>query len=287
MSTTTEQNNSILNSEKMLLSLNNPLAFFDLEATGLTIGHDRIIEVSVLKLMPDGTRFKYTQRINPEMPIPEIVVKLTGICNDDVKDMPVFSAIAKELSEFLQDCDLAGYNSNKFDVPMLVDEFLRVGVEFDISARKLVDVQNIFHKMEQRTLAAAYKFYCEKELINAHSAEADIFATFEILEAQLKRYESLEKNVGFLHTFTNMFNCVDLAGRIVFNEKGEEIINFGKHKGKKVNDVFASEPSYYDWILKGDFARQTKAVFTTLWNKYNEAKLNAKVSQLATKFNQK
>lgn len=258
----------------MQLKLSRPIAFFDLETTGLTIGSDRIVEISVLKIMPDGSRHVFTQRINPGIPIPEAIVKLIGISNDDVKDMPPFENIAANLATFLHDCDLAGYNSNKFDVPFLVDEFYRVNVEFDISGRKLVDVQNIFHKMEQRTLAAAYKFYCEKELVNAHSAEADITATFEILEAQLERYQGqVENSVDFLHTFTNLFNTVDLAGRLVYNEKGEEIINFGKHKGKKVQDIFASEPSYYDWIMKGDFARQTKTVFKNLWDRYNESKL--------------
>jgi len=260
----------------MQISLTRPLAFFDLETTGLTIGLDRIIEISVLKLMPDGTRDIYTRRVNPEMKIPQLVVDLTGISNDDVKDAPIFSAISVELKQFLDGCDLAGYNSNKFDVPFLVDEFYRVNLEFDITGRKLIDVQNIFHKMEQRTLAAAYKFYCEKDLVNAHSAEADITATYEILEAQLKRYEGagqFENNVESLHKFTNMFNTVDLAGRMVFNEKGEEIFNFGKHKGKKVTDVFDAEPSYYSWFEKADFARQTKAVLTKLWERYNEKKL--------------
>jgi DNA polymerase III subunit epsilon len=268
----------------MPLLLSRPIAFFDLETTGLTIGLDRIIEIAVVKVMPDGQREIFAQRINPEMAIPQLVTNLTGITNEMVKDMPVFAAIAQRLNEFLADCDLAGYNSNKFDVPFLVDEFLRVGVDFKFNERKLVDVQNIFHKMEQRTLAAAYKFYCEKELINAHSAEADILATVEILEAQLEKYrEHIESNVEFLHKFTNMHNTVDLAGRLVYNEKGEEIINFGKHKGKKVQDVFASEPSYYDWLMKGDFSRQTKAVFKQLWESFNESKLKI----LQDKFNSK
>lgn len=279
----------------MQLTLTRPIAFFDLEATGLTIGLDRIIEVSVLKLMPDGTKKMFTKRVNPEMTIPEVVVELTGITNEAVKNEPVFAAIANELKAFLDGCDLAGYNSNKFDVPMLVDEFYRVEVAFDISGRKLIDVQNIFHKMEQRTLSAAYKFYCEKDLVNAHAAEADTIATFEILEAQLERYQGMvENNVDFLHKFTNMFNTVDLAGRMVYNEKGEETINFGKHKGKKVTDVFASEPSYYDWLMKGDFARQTKAVLKSLKERFDESKkpvkpddIESKLNSLQQKFNQK
>ncbi len=272
----------------MNLQLTRPLAFFDLETTGLTIGLDRIIEISVLKIKPDGTRDMFTHLVNPEIHIPEIVVNLTGITNEAVKDKPLFKDIAQELKTFLNDCDLAGYNSNKFDVPFLVDEFYRIGVEFDISGRKLVDVQNIFHKMEQRTLAAAYKFYCEQDLVNAHSAEADIIATYEIFEAQLERYKDkgqFENNVESLHKFTNMFNTVDLAGRMVYNEKGEETINFGKHKGKKVVDVFASEPSYYDWLMKGDFSRQTKAVLKTLWERYNEGKKQNKVENIESKLN--
>ncbi len=261
----------------MQIILKRPLAFFDLESTGLTIGLDRIIEISVLKLFPDNSREMFTRKVNPEMPIPELITNLTGISEADVKDAPTFAQLGQELLEFLNNCDFAGYNSNKFDVPMLVDEFLRTGSNFDISNRKLIDVQNIFHKMEQRTLSAAYKFYCEKDLLNAHSAEADIVATFEILEAQLEKYSGkIEKDVDSLHKFTNMFNTVDLAGRMVYNEKGEEIINFGKHKGKTVVSVFSSEPSYYDWLMKGDFPRQTKAVMKTIWDRYQVSKLQEK-----------
>ncbi len=272
----------------MQLTLSRPLAFFDLESTGLTIGSDRIIEISVLKLNPDGTKNMFTRKINPEMNIPELVTNLTGIKNEDVANAPTFIQIAEELKEFLKDCDLAGYNSNKFDVPLLFEEFYRVGIPFDLSGRKLVDVQNIFHKMEQRTLSAAYKFYCEKELVNAHSAEADIIATYEILEAQLKKYEGqIETNVDFLHKFTNMHNTVDLAGRMVYNEKGEELINFGKHKGKLVTAVFASEPSYYDWLMKGDFPRQTKDTFKSIWERKEASKIGEKLNMLQQKFGNK
>lgn len=268
----------------MQLNLTRPLAFFDLEATGLTIGSDRIIQISVLKLNPDGSKETFSQNVNPEMNIPEVVVKLTGIKNEDVANAPKFSEIADVLKQFLNDCDLAGYNSNKFDVPLLFEEFSRVGIPFDLTGRKLVDVQNIFHKMEQRTLSAAYKFYCEKELVNAHSADADTNATYEILEAQLKRYgEELKPDVEFLHKFTNLHNTVDLAGRMIYNEKGEELINFGKHKGKLVTDVFASEPSYYDWLMKGDFPKQTKELFKSIWDRFQSEKLN----MLQQKFNQK
>ena len=265
----------------MNLKLWQPLAFFDLETTGTTIGLDRIIEISILRISPDGTRQTYTKRINPEMKISELITQLTGISNDDVKDQPTFKQIAPEVKIFIEGCDLAGYNSNRFDVPFLVEECYRVGVELEISGRKLIDVQNIFHKMEPRNLSAAYKFYCEKELVNAHSADADTVATFEIFKAQLERYSELkDKDIDYLHKFTNMHNTVDLAGRLVYNEKGEEIVNFGKHKGKKIDEVFEKEPSYYDWIKRGDFSHQTKAVFEKLWLRFKEKKNEIKPAQI-------
>ncbi|HQK97549.1 MAG TPA: exonuclease domain-containing protein [Bacteroidia bacterium] len=248
----------------MLLNLTKPLAFFDLETTGITIGTDRIVEISILKLMPDGEKVIYTKRVNPEMPIPEASSKVHGIYDKDIANEPNFKQLASEINQFIGNADLAGYNSNKFDVPMLVDEFIRVGVNFEMKGRRMVDVQNIFHKMEQRTLAAAYKFYCEKEIVNAHSAEADIEATYEVFMAQLARYDSLAKDVEGLSTFSAMNKNVDLAGRIVFNEKNEEVFNFGKHKGRTVSDVFGKEPSYYDWMMQGDFPAETKQVLTAL-----------------------
>jgi DNA polymerase III subunit epsilon len=248
----------------MLLNLTKPLAFFDLETTGITIGTDRIVEISILKLMPDGEKLIYTKRVNPEMPIPEASSKVHGIYDKDIANEPNFKQLAPEINQFIGNADLAGYNSNKFDVPMLVDEFIRVGVNFEMKGRRMVDVQNIFHKMEQRTLAAAYKFYCEKEIVNAHSAEADIEATYEVFMAQLARYDSLAKDVEGLSTFSAMNKNVDLAGRIVFNEKNEEVFNFGKHKGRTVSDVFGKEPSYYDWMMQGDFPAETKQVLTAL-----------------------
>lgn len=248
----------------MLLNLTKPLAFFDLETTGITIGTDRIVEISILKLMPDGEKLIYTKRVNPEMPIPEASSKVHGIYDKDIANEPTFKQLASEINQFIGNADLAGYNSNKFDVPMLVDEFIRVGVNFEMKGRRMVDVQNIFHKMEQRTLAAAYKFYCEKEIVNAHSAEADIEATYEVFMAQLARYDSLAKDVEGLSTFSAMNKNVDLAGRIVFNEKNEEVFNFGKHKGRSVSDVFGKEPSYYDWMMQGDFPAETKQVLTAL-----------------------
>jgi len=248
----------------MNLKLHKPLAFFDLETTGVTVGADRIVEISILKLLPDATKQTFTRRVNPEIPIPEAASKVHGIYNADVANEPTFRQLAPEIVAFIGNADLAGYNSNKFDVPMLVDEFLRVDIQFEMKGRKLVDVQNIFHKMEQRTLAAAYKFYCNKEIVNAHSAEADILATFEVLMAQLEKYDSLAKDVEGLHQFSSLTQNVDLAGRIVFNEKKEEVFNFGKHKGKTVKEIFEKEPSYYDWMLKGDFPLETKQVLTAL-----------------------
>ncbi len=256
------------------MKLDRSLAFFDLETTGVTVGADRIIEISVIRISPDGTRTDFHKRVNPEIPIPEFVSQLTGITNTDVADAPNFAGIAQDLLVFLDGCDLAGYNSNRFDVPFLVEEFHRVGVEFSLVGRRLVDVQNIFHKMEPRTLAAAYKFYCGKELVNAHAADADTLATYEVFMAQLQRYSDLqEKDMDYLHKFTNMYNTVDLAGRLVYDENGREIINFGKHKGKYVMDVFRTEPSYYEWIMRGDFSRETKSVFEKLWNVFQQKKL--------------
>jgi len=262
----------------MQLQLNKPLAFFDLETTGVTLGSDCIIEISILKLHPDGKKETYTRRINPGKPIPPEITKLTGIADDDVKDEPSFDALASEINDFLIDCDLAGYNSNKFDVPFLVEEFSRAGIPFVIKGRKLVDVQNIFHKMEPRTLTAAYKFYCGKNLENAHSAEADIKATAEILDAQLQRYEELQKDVDFLHEFTNMHKTVDLAGRMVYDANHVPVFNFGKHKGKSVAKLFKVEPSYYDWLMRGDFAAETKDSFRHIWEEMKLQELKNKLS---------
>lgn len=214
--------------------------------------------------MPDGQRETLTRRVNPGIPIPEFASKVHGIYDSDVAGLPDFKAQAPEFALFIGNADLAGYNSNKFDIPMLVDEFLRVEYPFEMKGRRMVDVQNIFHKMEQRTLAAAYKFYCQKELINAHSAEADTLATLEILMAQLERYDALARDVDGLSQFCAMNSNVDLAGRIVYNEKKQEVFNFGKHKGKTVAEVFKSEPSYFDWMMKGDFPLETKQVLTAL-----------------------
>lgn len=249
----------------MQLNLKRPLAFFDLETTGINTATDRIVEISVLKALPDGTSQLLTQRINPEMKIPAEVSKIHGIYDADVADMPTFREFAPQLNEFMRQCDFAGYNSNHFDLPLLVEEFLRVDVDFELEGRKFVDIQTIFHKNEPRDLKAAYKFYCGKELMNAHSAEADTTATYEILMSQLDRYEELKNDVDFLHRYTARNNkSVDLANRIVYNDKGVEVFNFGKHKGRAVAEVFAMEPGYYNWMMDGDFPRYTKKVITSI-----------------------
>jgi DNA polymerase-3 subunit epsilon len=269
----------------MKLNLKRPLAFFDLEATGINVGSDRIVEIAILKAMPDGTELIKTKRINPEMPIPLASSLIHGIYDEDVKDEPTFKAVAQEIVEFIGDSDLAGYNSNKYDIPMLLEELLRAGVDLDMQGRQFVDVQNIFHQMEQRTLKAAYKFYCNKEIVNAHSAEADIKATYEVLLAQLDKYENTEfedkqgnksfpvkNDVDALHAFTNLNKVVDFAGRMVYNENGEEVINFGKHKGRTVEQIFDTEPSYYAWMKQGDFPLYTIKKLDEIWARWNKKK---------------
>ncbi len=248
----------------MSLALKKPIVFFDLETTGVDVAKDRIVEISIMKLHPDGKKEVKTRRVNPEMPIPKGSSEIHGIYDQDIKDEPTFKSMARSLAAFIANSDMAGFNSNKFDVPLLAEEFLRVGVDFDIENRSLVDVQNIFHKMEQRTLVAAYKFYCGKDLTNAHSAEADNIATYEVLEAQIERYEELENNVSFLSEFSRRTNNADLMGRIVFNEESVEVFNFGKHKGTPVSKVLERDPSYYKWMMNGDFPLYTKKVLTAI-----------------------
>jgi len=261
----------------MNLNLTKPIAFFDLETTGIKVATDRIVEICIYRLNADESTKIKTLRINPEMPIPPEVTAIHGITDEDVKDCPTFKQIAHDLAHFLDNCDLAGYNSNHFDIPLLVEEFLRAEIDFDLKGRRFVDVQNIFHKMEPRNLRAAYKFYCDKELINAHSAEADTIATYEILKAQLDRYASVMvkdkkgnltqpvvNDIKALSAFSYSTKAVDLIGHIVFNEKNIEVFNFGKHKGKPVAQVLKDEPSYYDWMMKGEFPLSTKKVLTSL-----------------------
>jgi DNA polymerase-3 subunit epsilon len=248
----------------MQLNLRNPLVFFDLETTGIDIVKDRIVEISYVKVYPNGKEEGKTYRINPGMPIPRESTAIHGITDEDVKDCPTFKEIARTLASRIEGCDLAGYNSNRFDIPLLAEEFLRADVNIDLNRRKFVDVQTIFHKMEQRTLSAAYKFYCGKDLADAHAAEADTKATYEVLKAQLDRYPELENDVVFLSKFSCFTNNADFAGRIIFNDKGEEVINFGKYKGRLVTEVLQTDAGYYGWVMSADFPLSTKKILTEI-----------------------
>ena len=277
----------------MNLNLTKPIVFFDLETTGVQVGHDHIVEICLHKVMPDGTTDTRVERIRPvdekgnTVHIPEVTTAIHGISDADVADKPSFKELAPSLMEYIGDADLAGYNSNKFDVPLLVEEFLRVGIDFDLKKRHLVDVQNIFHQMEQRTLVAAYKFYCQKDLENAHSAAADTIATYEVLKAQLDRYQGVDykdrsgritqpvvNNMEALSRFTANSQWADLVGHIGYDAKHREVFNFGKHKGETVEDVFEKEPSYYDWMMKSDFPLSTKKLITEIWNRKKQLKLD-------------
>lgn len=248
----------------MELKLKRPIVFIDLETTGINVSSDRIVEISALKVNPDGNEQWMTTLINPEMPIPPKITAIHGISDIDVANAPKFREIARNLAVFLEGCDLAGYNAMKFDIPMLAEEFLRTNVDFNFRKRKYVDVQVIFHKKEQRTLEAAYKFYCNRELENAHSATADASATYEVLKAQLDTYPDLENDIDKLAEFSSFNNNVDFAGRIILDENGVETFNFGKHKGRAVEDVFRDEPSYYSWMMNGDFPLYTKKIITEI-----------------------
>lgn len=248
----------------MKLNLKNPVIFFDLETTGVNIANDRIVEISYLKVYPNGNEMSRTLRINPEMHIPEQASEVHHIYDDDVKDCPTFKQVAKEIAADFEGADIAGFNSNRFDVPLLAEEFLRADVDLDMTRRKFIDVQVIFHKMEQRTLVAAMKFYCGKELEGAHSADADTRATYEVLQAQLDRYPELENDIAWLSEFSSHTNNVDFAGRIVYDDKGVEVFNFGKYKGMPVVEVLRRDPGYYSWIMQGDFTLNTKQVLTRI-----------------------
>ncbi|MEO7315999.1 MAG: exonuclease domain-containing protein [Ginsengibacter sp.] len=250
----------------MALQLRKPIVFIDLETTGINLATDRIVEIAIIKIMPDKTRTVKTKLINPQMPIPKTASDIHGITDDKVKDAPTFKDVANELKQFIDNADLSGYNSNRFDIPLMMEEFLRAGIHFDMADRRMVDVQTIFHMNEKRTLEAAYKFYCEKQLIDAHSAEADAAATWEILEAQLERYAHLGDNVDTILQFTGEEKVVDFARRFVF-ENDVEVFNFGKFKGRPVCDVLKAEPQYYDWMMKGDFPLHTKQKLTELLNR--------------------
>ena len=274
----------------MKFNLSRPLVFFDLETTGLNVGKDKIVEISLLKVMPDGEEISRTELINPGIPIPEECSAIHGITDEDVRDKPTFAQIADDLMAFIGDADLAGYNSNKFDVPLLVEEFLRCGRRFDLRDRYLIDVQNIFHKMEPRNLIAAYKFYCHGDLTEAHHASADTRATCEVLKAQLDLYDGVEytdnrtkrtfvpvqNDVRALSAFTTERQAVDLAGHIIMDAQQRPVFNFGKHKGKPVNEVFRIEPAYYDWMMKAEFPLYTKEIITQI---YHEVSLEKKFAK--------
>lgn len=249
----------------MNIKLSKPIVFFDLESTGLNPVTDRIVEISMLKIHPDGKEEEYTQRINPTVPISPESSKVHGIYDQDVADMPTFQKASRQIHDFLKGCDLGGYNSNRFDIPLLAEEFARAGVEIDIKKVKMVDVQVIFFKQEPRTLAGAYKFYCDKDLEGAHSARADVKATWEILRAQVEKYDDLGDDIESLSGLSGADNIADLAGRLVYDDEKNVLFNFGKHKGKRVDNIFRREPSYYDWMMQGDFPAYTKKLITRIY----------------------
>jgi DNA polymerase-3 subunit epsilon len=251
----------------MNLQLTRPIAFIDLETTGVNLSTDRIVEIAIIKLMPDGSRLVKRKLINPEMEIPKESSDIHGITNDMVKDAPTFKQAGNEIKQYLENCDLGGYNSNRFDIPLLMEEFLRAGMDVDLSNRKMVDVQHIFYSMEPRTLSAAYKFYCQKELVDAHSAEADVSATIEVLLAQMDRYQQLGGSVESILSVIGEEKIVDYARRFSFDDKGVEVFNFGKYKGRAVGEVLKNEPHYYDWMMRGDFPLHTKQKLTEIMNR--------------------
>jgi DNA polymerase-3 subunit epsilon len=246
-----------------MLQLIKPLAFIDLETTGINLTTDRIVEIAIVKVLPDGKKSVKRRLLNPQIPIPQQATDVHGISNEMVKDAPTFKMVAQELKQILDGCDIGGFNSNRFDIPMLIEEFIRAEVDFDMRNRRLVDVQNIFHKMEQRTLSAAYRFYCNKNLEGAHSAEVDAVATCEILDAQLERYPELGKTLDSILKVIGEDPIVDFARRFVW-DNGVEVFNFGKYKGRPVADVLKAEPQYYDWMMKSEFPQYTKQKLTEI-----------------------
>jgi DNA polymerase-3 subunit epsilon len=257
-----------------MLQLTKPLAFIDIEATGSNAATDRIVEIAIIKHLPDGSRTIKRKLLNPQIPIPQIVCDIHGITDEMVKEAPTFKQAAHEIKQFLDGCDLSCYNAYRLDIPMLVEEFIRAGVEFEMKNRKLVDVQKIFHQMEQRTLAAAYKFYCNKSLENAHSAEVDAAATAEILNAQLAKYPQLGNNIDSVLKAIGDDNIIDFARRFIYDDKGKEVFNFGKHKGRAIADVLKAEPQYYDWMMKGEFPMNTKQKLTEIYTRTMLKKLS-------------
>lgn len=257
----------------MELNLTKPICFFDLETTGTNLAKDRIVEIAILKIFPNGNKESKTWLVNPEMVISEEVIAVHGISNEKVKNEPTFKELAPQIHEMIKGCDLGGYNSNRFDIPLLVEELLRAGIDFEMKNTLSVDVQTIFHKMEQRTLSAAYKFYCGKDLEGAHSAEADTMATYEVLKSQVAKYQELENNISSLAQFSARKKCADFAGFVTFDKNGAEVFSFGKYKGKKVEKVFEEEPGYFGWIQNADFPLYTKKVLTAI----KLRKLNTKI----------
>ena len=251
----------------MELKLKKPICFFDLETTGVNVSKDRIVEISILKVFPNGNKESFTWRVNPEMKIPAVTTAIHGISDEMVLNEPTFKELAPKVSELIKNSDLGGFNSNRFDIPLLAEELLRAEIDFDLKINQAVDVQTIFHKMEKRTLEAAYKFYCNKDLTNAHSAEADTMATYEVLKAQLDKYDGLENDMDYLSKFSSHQNFADFAGFIGYNKEGQEIITFGKHKGKVIEDLFKTEPGYFSWIQNADFPNYTKKVLRDLKNR--------------------
>jgi len=254
----------------MNLKISKPICFFDLETTGVNVSLDRIVEISILKIFPNGNKESKTWLVNPGVPIPLEASNIHGITNDIVKNEPLFKMIASDIKSMIDNCDLAGFNSNKFDIPLLAEELLRSEIDFSLDNVATIDVQNIFHKMEQRTLSAAYQFYCGKSLDNAHTSKADTLATFEVLESQIEKYDDLENNVSFLSDFSKRGKNVDLAGFIKYNEDNIPCFSFGKHKGKTVDYVLENESGYFGWLLNADFPMYTKKVLTQIrLNKLN------------------
>lgn len=271
----------------MNLDLKKPIVFFDLETTGIQIATDRIVEISILKVLPNGNKESKTWLVNPEIEIPKEASDIHGITNEKVVTEPTFNELAAQVSKMIDGCDLAGFNSNRFDIPLLAEEMLRAGINFDMDDRKAIDVQVIFHKQEQRTLGAGYKFYCGKDLENAHSAEADTNATFEILEAQIEKYDDVENDVEFLSEYSSHKKRADFAGFIVFNNNDEEVFSFGKYKDRQVTDVLKENPGYYNWIQKADFPLYTKKVLTSIKDKAKSNKHVSTLEDLRNKFNNK
>ena len=275
----------------MELKLKKPICFFDLETTGVNVSKDRIVEISILKVFPNGNKESFTWRVNPEIKIPAVTTAIHGISDEMVLNEPTFKELAPKVSELIKNSDLGGFNSNRFDIPLLAEELLRAEIDFDLKVNQAVDVQTIFHKMEKRTLEAAYKFYCNKDLTNAHSAEADTMATYEVLKAQLDKYDGLENDMDYLSKFSSHQNFVDFAGYIGYNKEGQEIITFGKHKGKVIEDLFKTEPGYFSWIQNADFPNYTKKVLRDLKNRISNKTegpiTDNSLNMLKNKFNTK